>query len=87
MVCFGLITVSSLQKRAEFFVGIHNKRLSVVAMSANAPPRSPSRQNYGRGNGVGRGEDGVGTGVRLGGGVGRGHGVARGDGGVGTGVM
>jgi hypothetical protein len=26
--------------------------------------RSSSRQNYGRGSGVGRGEDGVGTGVR-----------------------
>lgn len=31
--------------------------------------------NYGRGGGVGRGEDGVGTGVMWGGGVGRGTGV------------
>ncbi len=43
--------------------------------------------DYGRGAGVGRGEDGVGTGVMCGGGVGRGHAVGRGDGGGGTGVM
>lgn len=42
---------------------------------------------YGRGAGVGRGEDGVGNGVRCGGAVGRGTGVGRGEGGGGTGVM
>jgi hypothetical protein len=40
----------------------------------------------GLGAGVGRGEDGVGTGVMLGAGVGRGDAVGRGDGGGGTGV-
>jgi len=42
--------------------------------------------DYGRGAGVGRGEEGGGTGVMCGGGVGRGHAVGRGDVGVGTGV-
>jgi hypothetical protein len=40
----------------------------------------------GLGTGVGRGEDGVGTGVMWGGGMGRGDAVGRGDGGGGTGV-
>lgn len=44
-------------------------------------------QTQGLGGGVGRGEEGDGTGVMCGGGVGRGSAVGRGDGGAGTGVM
>ena len=50
-------------------------------------PMSSHRGIYGRGCGVGRGDDGGGAGVLLGGGVERGAGVGRGEDGVGTGVM
>jgi hypothetical protein len=52
-----------------------------------APIREMLATRQGLGAGVGRGEDGVGTGVMWGGSVGRGQGVGRGEGGGGTGVM
>ena len=60
--------------------------LSADTATLQAPIRElATRQCLGAG--VGRGEDGVGTGVMWGGGVGRDTAVGRGEGGGGTGVM
>ena len=58
-----------------------------TADTTGAYPRDARDARQCLGAGVGRGEDGVGTGVMWGGWVGRGTAVGAGEGGGGTGVM
>jgi hypothetical protein len=65
----------------------HSEVCPLRQRTLQAPIRELLATRQCLGAGVGRGEDGVGTGVMWGGGVGRDTAVGRGEGGGGTGVM